>query len=66
MQIIVNGDPMEVPNSFTALNLVEKMELADKRIAMEVNRDIVPRSLYAEHSLSDGDQVEIVNAIGGG
>jgi len=42
------------------------MGLSGRRLAMEVNREIVPRSEYAEHVLHDGDQVEIVHAIGGG
>lgn len=66
MQIIVNGDPREVPAGYTAAQLVESLGLTGRRIAMEVNLDIVPRSRYAEHAFSDGDRVEVVNAIGGG
>lgn len=66
MQIIVNGDPLQVAAPFTAKDLVNKMGLTGRRIAMEVNRDILPRSHYDHHQFQDGDQVEIVNAIGGG
>jgi sulfur carrier protein len=45
---------------------VEKLGLKGKRIAVEVNRDIVPRSEYDDFRLSDNDTIEIVNAIGGG
>lgn len=66
MQIIVNGKPVDLPDQATAAQLVEQLGLAGKRIAMEVNRDIVPRSRYPQHRLHPGDRVEIVHAIGGG
>ncbi len=66
MEIIVNGEPRQVPDTYTAAELVEAMDLAGKRIAMEVNLDIVPRSTYATHRFQPGDKVEVVQAIGGG
>ena len=66
MNILLNGENHEIPEACTAATLVEQLNLAGKRIAMEVNLDIVPRSEYASHQLNDGDRVEIVNAIGGG
>ena len=66
MQIIVNGEQREVIEGITAAQLVEEMEIMGKRIAMEVNLDIVPRSSYAEHIFKAGDRVEIVHAVGGG
>jgi len=66
IRIIVNGEPRQVPAAFTAARLVEDMGLAGRRIAMEVNGEIVPRSTYAEHRFRDGDRVEVVQAIGGG
>lgn len=66
MQITLNGEPRELPDGTTAAALVEALGLAGKRIAMEINREIVPRSGYAGHPLHDGDRVEIVHAIGGG
>jgi sulfur carrier protein len=66
MKIRLNGEEREIPDNSTAQDLVELLELTGKRLAMEVNRDIVPRSQYAEHKLQEGDQVEIVHAIGGG
>lgn len=66
MKIKVNGEDREVSDSITAQQLIEELDLGDGRIAMEVNREIVPRSTYAEHTLQDGDQIEIVRAIGGG
>jgi sulfur carrier protein len=46
--------------------LVIQLGLADKRVAMEVNLEIIPRSRYGDQPLKDGDKVEIVHAIGGG
>ncbi len=66
MKIQLNGKPRELPDGSTAQQLVDELDLAGQRLAMEVNREIVPRSEYAEHMLKDGDQVEIVHAIGGG
>jgi sulfur carrier protein len=47
-------------------DLVDELGLGKRRIAVEVNRDILPRDAYARHSLRDGDVVEIVQFIGGG
>lgn len=66
MKIYLNGEAREVPENCTAAGLVEELGLTGKRIAMEVNMEIVPRSGYEDHILNDGDKVEIVHAIGGG
>ena len=66
MQIIVNGEDKQVEPGLTAAALVEQMGLGGRRIAMEVNREILPRSRYAEHAFVDGDRIEIVHAVGGG
>ncbi|HFD32529.1 MAG TPA: sulfur carrier protein ThiS [Gammaproteobacteria bacterium] len=66
MQIIVNGEQRDVSEGITAEQLVTEMEITGKRIAMEVNLEIVPRSSYPEHILKSGDKVEIVHAVGGG
>ncbi|HEV2111365.1 MAG TPA: sulfur carrier protein ThiS [Gammaproteobacteria bacterium] len=66
MQLLINGQATEMPAELTARQLVEHLELAGKRIALEVNGEIVPRSGYAERRLREGDKVEIVHAIGGG
>lgn len=66
MNIYLNGEARQVPDNYTAAQLVEELGLTGKRIAMEVNMEIVPRSGYDSHTLSEGDKVEIVNAIGGG
>lgn len=66
MRIQVNGDTMELRDGSSLADLVEKLGLGDKRIAAEVNLEIVPRSEHHSLQLSDGDRVEIVHAIGGG
>ena len=66
MQITVNGEQRDVLEGLTAEQLVSDMSITGKRIAMEVNLDIVPRSSYAEHVFKAGDKVEIVHAVGGG
>ncbi len=66
MKIQLNGEARDIPDHSNAQDLVSLLELTGKRLAMEVNLEIVPRTTYAEHPLHDGDQVEIVHAIGGG
>ncbi|MBU2873327.1 sulfur carrier protein ThiS [Marinobacter salexigens] len=66
MQVQVNGEAMELPEGATVAALLEKMAIAGKRLAVEVNENIVPRSQHAEFALSNGDRVEVVHAIGGG
>ena len=60
MQIIVNGEQRKVLDGLTAEQLVKDMDIVGKRIAMEVNLEIVPRSEYTEFTFKDGDKVEIV------
>lgn len=66
MQIQVNGDGVELAAEATIADLIEHMALTGKRLAVEVNEDIVPRSQHPEFRLQDGDRVEVVHAIGGG
>lgn len=66
MELSINGNSRQVPDGLTAAQLVETLGLQDRRIAMEVNESIVPRSRYAQHTLQEGDRIEIVHAVGGG
>jgi sulfur carrier protein len=66
INITVNGEPRAVAPDLTAAQLVELLELGGRRLAMEINREILPRSQYAGHALREGDRIEIVQAIGGG
>ena len=66
MEIQVNGVAHRVADRLTAAQLIDVLGLQEHRLAMEVNREIVPRSCLETHWLNPGDQVEIVRAIGGG
>ncbi len=66
MEIFVNGESRQLPEEMTVRRLLEEMALTDKRLAVEVNLEIVPRSRHVSHILRAGDRVEIVHAIGGG
>ncbi len=66
MQIVVNGDALDVVDSCTIAVLLEKLEIGLERVAVEVNLDIVPKAQYNIHQLSPGDRVEIVQFVGGG
>lgn len=67
MQLIINGKSREFDiASFTVADLVSALSLEGKRLAIEWNGEIVPRSQFAETQLSEGDKLEIVGAVGGG
>lgn len=66
MQIFINGETLELADTISLSQLLEKQGYAQRRVAVEVNRSIVPKSRHAEHMLEDGDKVEIVHALGGG
>lgn len=66
MQIRVNGAPFELPEGSTVVDLLGMLDMAERRVAVEVNRAIVPRSQHPNHALTTDDRVEIVHAIGGG
>ena len=66
MLIKINGEEKEVSAGTTVEELVSSLELATQRYAVEINEELVPRSEHANHMLSEGDQVEVVQAIGGG
>lgn len=66
MNIHLNGEPRQLQPSLTLIALLAAEGLAERRVAVEVNGDIIPRSQHASHTLQDGDVVEIVHALGGG
>ena len=65
MRIQVNGDSRETA-ARTILALVEELGLDIRKVAVERNLEIVPRSLHGETALSDGDRIEVVQFVGGG
>ena len=66
MNIQLNGDTQQFDDNLTAAQLVEKLGLQGRRIAMEVNQEILPRSNYESYQFKENDQVEIIHAVGGG
>jgi len=66
MEILLNGRSESVEESITISKLIEEIIPAGKRVAVEVNEEIVPRTRHGAHVLNAGDRVEIVQAIGGG
>lgn len=66
MRIQMNGEPFELADGQTVAELIAQLDLTGRRVAVELNLDIVPRSQHASTVLVDGDRVEVVHAIGGG
>lgn len=66
MDIILNGEPRALAAPTTLAQLLQDEGLAERRVAVEINGQIVPRSQHGEHALADGDLIEIVHALGGG
>jgi sulfur carrier protein len=66
MRIILNGAVTEVADHLTMAELLAQLRLADRRLAVEVNAELVPRSRFEEHRLAPQDRVEIIHAVGGG
>ncbi len=66
LQIQLNGEARALPVGTTVADLIEQLGHAGRRVAVEVNREIVPKSRHAERALADGDVVELVHALGGG
>ena len=66
IELFINGESRSFPAPLTLSQLVESLDLAGKRIAIEKNGEIVPRSQHADTRLVSGDRLEIVVAVGGG
>jgi sulfur carrier protein len=64
--VTINGEARQFEQTLAVRELVDRLGLADKRIAIERNGEIVPRSEFGAHSIADGDKLEIVVAVGGG
>jgi len=65
MQITVNGKTCSIDKVITIQDLLDKLQLTG-RLAVEVNKEIIPRSLFGTRKIQAGDAIEIVQAIGGG
>ncbi len=62
----INGENRQFPDALTVAGLIDQLGYTGKRIAVEKNGEIVPKSLHASTPLVSGDQLEIVVAVGGG
>ena len=66
MRVHVNGEPHELREGLTLSELIAELGLAPERLAVERNREVVRRARWAETTLAEGDQIEIVHFVGGG
>ena len=66
MLIRLNGDPHELPGPLTVSELLARLEIDARRVAVELNLVVLKRGLYERTTINEGDEVEIVNFVGGG
>jgi thiazole synthase len=66
LTLTINGEPRTLPAPLTVAQLLKQLGYDPRRVAVEVNRDVVPALRHAEHPLSPGDRVEVVTLVGGG
>jgi sulfur carrier protein len=66
VNILLNGEPRVEPAELTVAQLLARLEMPPRGIAVELNQQVVPRSRHAEQKLRDGDRIEIVSLVGGG
>jgi sulfur carrier protein len=66
VQLIVNGEARVVDDGLTVRGLLDRLGFTDGPVAVEKNREVVPRAEHAATPLADGDQLEIVHLVGGG
>ncbi|UYV18992.1 sulfur carrier protein ThiS [Halomonas qaidamensis] len=66
IKLTLNGEPHTLAAGLSAADLIEQLGLTGRRIAVEINEQIVPKSQLAQTHLANGDQIEVVHAIGGG
>jgi sulfur carrier protein len=66
MRIQLNGEPREIPDSWSIADLLADLKIENRYCAVERNRSVVPREQHAACSLQDGDQIEVVTLVGGG
>ena len=66
VKILLNGEPFEAPDAVTVSELLQRLEIDARRVAVEHNLTVLKRAAYGSTTLREGDQVEIVNFVGGG
>ena len=66
MRVFLNGESQTIRDAVTVSQLLHDLGLGDRRVAVEVNQEIVPRSQHGAYRLHDDDRIEVVRAVGGG
>jgi sulfur carrier protein len=66
MQVTVNGSPRDVPDAICVRALLDHLGLSTGPVAVEINREVVPRASHPTHRVAGGDTIEIVHLVGGG
>ncbi|MCA9239170.1 MAG: sulfur carrier protein ThiS [Planctomycetales bacterium] len=66
MQLNVNGQPRDAPEGCTIGDLLEALEVRTRGVAVELNREVIPRDQHATTRLAEGDELEVVTLVGGG
>ena len=66
IELVINGETRTIPQGTTVATLIGELGLGDRRVAVERNREIVPRAQHATTVLASGDRVELVTFVGGG
>lgn len=66
MKITLNGEARSIDDSIKLQALIDQLGYSGKRLAVEINKEIIPKSQHADYIIKDGDNIEIVHAIGGG
>jgi sulfur carrier protein len=66
ISVSINGSPQKFDHPINITDLITSLDLTGKRIAIECNSEIIPRSSFSQRLLADGDKIEVVVAVGGG
>ena len=66
MNLMVNGENLEIDKHLNAQDLITQLGYQDQRIALEINKVIIPKSKHTKFNLNDGDKIEVIKAVGGG
>jgi len=66
LNVSINGEPRDLAEGTTIASLLDDLQLRSSHVAVEVNRQLVPRGQHSEQPLREGDQVEVVTLVGGG
>jgi len=66
IEVVINGETRTIPQGTTVTTLIDQLGLGDRRVAVERNREVVPRAAHASTVLAAGDRIELVTFVGGG